>query len=215
MPASFNFSLNLPRVFEALPDCYLVLSPDFVILAVTDSYLKFTSREQVVGNFLFAVFTGQDNQPEAATLRHLKQSLETVLQTKKPDSMPVQPFDLTVPDRPSLKLERYWKPLNTPVLDDQGEVLYILHKVEDVTELIRQSHKPESLDKREEASEALLREAEAIGQMGSYEGDLATLKFRFSNNMYQLLGLEPQSLDPDLDFIDSILHSSFRSSPCR
>ena len=206
MHSSSDFSLNLPPIFEALPDCYLVLSPDFVILAVTDSYLQstFTSREQVVGNFLFEVFTGQDGQPEAETLRHLKQSLQKVLKTKKPDRMPVQHFDLTAPDR--LKLERYWKPVNTPVLDDTGEVLYILHKVEDVTEFIRQSHKPESLTQREEASDALLREAEAIGQMGSYEGDLATLKFRFSNNMYQLLGLEPQSLDPDLDFIDSMTH---------
>ena len=91
MHSSSDFSLNLPQVFEALPDCYLVLSPDFVIRAVTDSYLKsaFTSREQLVGKYLFEVLTGQDGQPEAETLRHLKQSFKKVLKTKKPDKMPV------------------------------------------------------------------------------------------------------------------------------
>jgi light-regulated signal transduction histidine kinase (bacteriophytochrome) len=31
--------------------------------------------------------------------------------------------------------ERYWRPLNTPVLDAKGELLYIVHSVDDVTDL--------------------------------------------------------------------------------
>ena len=33
--------------------------------------------------------------------------------------------------------ERYWSPLNTPVLDAAGKFAWIIHRVEDVTELVR------------------------------------------------------------------------------
>ncbi len=56
------------------------------------------------------------------------------------------------------------------------------------------------------APERLLREAEAVGGTGSYEADLATMQFRFSDNLYRLLGQEPQSFVPTLDWIDSVSH---------
>jgi hypothetical protein len=33
--------------------------------------------------------------------------------------------------------ERYWRPLNSPLLGSDGYVRFILHSVEDVTELVR------------------------------------------------------------------------------
>jgi hypothetical protein len=33
--------------------------------------------------------------------------------------------------------ERYWAPLNSPVLNAAGEVAWIIHRVEDVTEIVR------------------------------------------------------------------------------
>ncbi len=56
------------------------------------------------------------------------------------------------------------------------------------------------------ASERLLREAEAVGGTGSYELDLATRQFRFSDNLYRLLGREPQSFTPTLDWLNSVSH---------
>ena len=56
------------------------------------------------------------------------------------------------------------------------------------------------------ASERLLREAEAVGGTGSYEMDLTTRQFRFSDNLYRLLGQEPQSFTPTLDWLNSVSH---------
>jgi PAS domain S-box-containing protein len=56
------------------------------------------------------------------------------------------------------------------------------------------------------APERLLREAEAVGGIGSYEADLATMQLRFSDNLYRLLGQEPQSFAPTLDWLDSVSH---------
>ena len=33
--------------------------------------------------------------------------------------------------------ERYWKPTNVPVLRPDGSIAYIIHRVEDVTEMVR------------------------------------------------------------------------------
>jgi PAS domain S-box-containing protein len=56
------------------------------------------------------------------------------------------------------------------------------------------------------APESLLREAEAVGGIGSYEADVDTMQFRFSDNLYRLLGQEPQSFTPTLDWLDAVSH---------
>jgi signal transduction histidine kinase len=128
------------RLIEAAPGAYLVLDPDFMIVAVTDAYLRatLTVREQIVGRDLFDVFPDNPNDPAATGTRNLRASLETVLRTAAPHSMPVQKYDIRRPDSEEFE-ERYWKPLNTPVVVD-GEVAYIIHSVEDVTSLVRLQH---------------------------------------------------------------------------
>ena len=125
------------RLLEAAPGAYLVLDPDLVIVAVTDAYLHatLTVREEIIGRELFVVFPDNPNDPAATGTRNLRSSLETVLRTAAPHSMPVQKYDIRRPNSEEFE-ERYWKPLNTPVVID-GEVAYIIHSVEDVTSLVR------------------------------------------------------------------------------
>lgn len=122
---------------EAAPGAYLVLDPDFVIVAVTDAYLHatLTVREEIIGRELFDVFPDNPNDPAATGTRNLRASLETVLRTAAPHSMPVQKYDIRRPNSEEFE-ERYWKPLNTPVVID-GKVAYIIHSVENVTSLVR------------------------------------------------------------------------------
>ena len=52
--------------------------------------------------------------------------------------MAVQKYDIPKPTAEGGGFEeRYWSPLNTPVLDANGVVKYIIHKVEDVTDFVR------------------------------------------------------------------------------
>jgi signal transduction histidine kinase len=128
------------RLLEAAPGAYLVLDPDFRIVAVTEAYLRatLTVREQIIGRELFDVFPDNPNDPAASGTRNLRASLETVLRTAAPHSMPVQKYDIRRPGSEEFE-ERYWKPLNSPVVID-GEVAYIIHSVEDVTSLVRLEH---------------------------------------------------------------------------
>jgi signal transduction histidine kinase len=127
------------RLIEAAPGAYLVLDPELTIVAVTDAYLAATKtvREQIVGRDLFDVFPDNPQDPHATGTRNLRASLETVLATGAPHAMAVQKYDIRRPEAEGGGFEeRYWKPLNTPVLIDE-RVAYIIHAVEDVTHVVR------------------------------------------------------------------------------
>src|SRR5690606_13138780 len=131
---------DLRLLFEASPDVLLVLLPDaptFTMVAATDARLAatHTTREQTIGRSLFEVFPDNPDDPDASGSSNLRASLERVLATRAPDTMAVQRYDIRVPD--GTFVTRHWSPKNIPVLSDTGEVLYILHRVEDVTELVQ------------------------------------------------------------------------------
>jgi signal transduction histidine kinase/CheY-like chemotaxis protein len=131
--------LDFQRLFEASPGLYLVLDPRLRIVAVTDAYARatMTVREDIVGRFLFDVFPDNPDDAGADGESNLGASLERVSRHLVPDTMAVQKYDIRRPEREGGGFEvRYWSPVNTPVLDDNGELAYIVHRVEDVTEFV-------------------------------------------------------------------------------
>lgn len=134
---------NLPeiefqRIFEAVPGLYLVLLPlDLRIIAVSDSYnnATMTKREEILGREIFEVFPDNPDDLAADGVSNLRASLNFVIKNKIPHTMAVQKYDIRNPEG---EFEiRYWSPLNSPVLNNNQEVIYIIHRVEDVTEFIR------------------------------------------------------------------------------
>jgi PAS domain S-box-containing protein len=66
--------------------------------------------------------------------------------------MPIQKYDIRRPDSDGGGFEeRYWSPVNSPVLDGESALRYIIHRVEDVTEFVRTRH----LETQEEIAAAL------------------------------------------------------------
>jgi signal transduction histidine kinase/CheY-like chemotaxis protein len=127
-------------LFEGAPGLYLVLEPDFRIVAVSEAYLQatMTERAAILGRGLFEVFPDNPDDPAADGVRNLKASLYRVLQFKRPDTMAVQKYDIRKPEAEGGGFEeRYWSPRNTPVLGRDGHLAYIIHRVEDVTEFMR------------------------------------------------------------------------------
>jgi PAS domain S-box-containing protein len=129
---------ELRSLFESLPGLYLVLTPDYTIEAVSDAYLKatLTTREAIVGRGLFEVFPDNPGDPQADGERNLRASLERVAARGLPDTMAIQKYDVRRPDG-SFE-EKYWSPINSPLLDANGQLLHIVHRVEDVTDFVRQ-----------------------------------------------------------------------------
>lgn len=129
------------RLFEAAPGLYLVLLPSLTIVAVSDAYLKatLTEREKILGRGLFEVFPDNPDDPSATGTSNLGASLKRVLRNRSPDKMSVQKYDIRRPESEGGGYEvRYWSPVNTPIAGSDGEVDYIIHRVEDVTQLVLQ-----------------------------------------------------------------------------
>jgi PAS domain-containing protein len=119
---------------------YLVLTLALTIVAVSDAYLKatMTKRELILGHGLFEIFPDNPGDPNATGVRNLKASLDRVLTNRVPDTMAVQKYDIRRPESEGGGFEeRYWGPVNSPVLGANGEVTYIIHRVEDVTKFVR------------------------------------------------------------------------------
>ena len=139
MPPNPNAN-DYQKIFDGAPGNYLLLSPDLTIVGVNQCYLSatMTRREEIVGRRLFDIFPDNPEDPHADGVRNLRDSLQRVLALRQPDRMPVQKYDIRRPAAEGGGFEeRYWSPLNSPVLDDRGDVIYIIHWVEDVTEFVR------------------------------------------------------------------------------
>ena len=131
--------IDFEVLFKALPGLYLVLRPDLTIAAVSDAYLNatMTRREDILGQGIFDIFPDNPDDPTADGVRNLRESLQRVLTLRRPDSMAVQKYDVKRPAAAGGGFEeRYWSPINSPVIDGHGDILFIVHRVEDVTEFI-------------------------------------------------------------------------------
>jgi PAS domain S-box-containing protein len=130
-------------LFEGAPGLFLVLeprAPGFQIVAVTEAYLRatMTRRHEILGRGLFEVFPDNPADPAATGTRNLRASLDRVLENRVSDTMAVQKYDIPRPTEDGGGFEeRYWSPVNTPVFDAAGNVEYIIHRVEDVTDIVR------------------------------------------------------------------------------
>ncbi|HEY9691694.1 MAG TPA: PAS domain-containing protein [Oculatellaceae cyanobacterium] len=127
-------------LFESAPGLHLVLTPNFTIVAVSDAYLRatMTKREEILGQGVFDVFPDNPEDPTATGVLNLQSSLLSVLQNKATHTMAVQKYDIPRPESKGGGFEeRYWSPVNSPILGTDGEVRYIIHRVEDVTDFVR------------------------------------------------------------------------------
>ncbi len=128
------------QLFAALPGLYLILSPRLIILDASDEYLAatMTQRDKIVGSALFDVFPDNPADSSADGVHNLRASLERVSRYLKPDVMPLQKYDIRKPSELGGEFEeRFWSPVNAPVLDETGKLKLIIHRVEDVSEFVR------------------------------------------------------------------------------
>ena len=109
------------------------------------AYLKatMTQREKIIGRGLFEVFPDNPDDPKIRGI-NLRASLNRVLQKAEPDTMAIQKYDVRCPD--GAFEERFWSPVNSPVLGDNRRIEYIIHRVEDVTSFVKQQQRQSTGD---------------------------------------------------------------------
>ena len=171
--------LHFRGLFESLPGLYVVLTPDFKIVAVSDAYLQatLTKREEILGRGIFDVFPDNPDDPAASGVNNLRASLARVLKTSAVDTMAIQKYDVRKPD--GIFEERFWSPINSPVFGADRSVEYIIHRVEDVTSFVRKKHadhEPES------SMRARMEQMEAEVYRSAQEVQRANEQLRLANS---------------------------------
>ncbi len=123
-------------LFRQSPSLSIVLDTNFDIITVTDSFLEvtMTSRDTITNKNIFDVFPENPNEENPDSITNLRKSLNSVLENKSTDIVDFIKYDIQKPISEGGGFEeRYWKTINTPILDSKNKVTYIMLLVEDVT----------------------------------------------------------------------------------
>lgn len=168
-------TLDYQRLLESAPEPFLVLdpAPPHKILACTDAYLRAVGmdRSALTGRGICEVFCNEDNEQHRSLRVELLASLEKVLASRQAHQMSVQRYDLPAAGRSAFALEtHFWRAENIPVLSAAGEVLYVMHRVNDVTQL-----------ELARLSESLPAELQHVRQMQESERKLRIYEAALSN----------------------------------
>ena len=104
------------------------------------------SLDTMVGRLIFDVFPDSSTEHEIGVV---KASLQQVLTTRAPHQTDRLRYDLPTLDSNGVSTVRYWQGHNIPVLDEGGQVQYIVQRVRDVTEEVANEARLRVLEKRE------------------------------------------------------------------
>jgi PAS domain S-box-containing protein len=131
---NLNEEINFKSLFEEAPGLIMVLNPSFTILAISDAYVEatYTKREDLFGKHFFDVFQDTKNTTAVA---ETKASLEYVLKNKKPHVIPM--LRMEIKNLAGVLEEKYWNPINKPILTKDNQVQFIVHIVKDLTEFVK------------------------------------------------------------------------------
>ncbi|MFD2247723.1 PAS domain-containing protein [Pontibacter ruber] len=129
--------MDFQKLFLHIPETIVVLSPDLKVLAATDEYLRITmrSRNELIGQDFLEAFPDNPDSNESKNTMLLRQSLERALNTKKVDYLDVLRYDIPKPASEGGGFDiRFWEASHTPVLDEEGNVEFIIQRTSDITD---------------------------------------------------------------------------------
>lgn len=174
-------SNDLISIVQGMPQPYLILDADLVIVAASDAYLALTDRtlDDIVGRSILEAFP--ENPDAAGTVEQglLEVSLRHVLATGKPHEMAVIQYDIPQPGGGFV--QKFWTPVHTPVAGADGKPAFIIQNPMDVTESV--------LKTRE--ADARLRVALHAADLASWEYEPETDLWRRSGAVDVMFGFEP------------------------
>ncbi|MES3018752.1 MAG: PAS domain S-box protein [Bacteroidota bacterium] len=148
------------EIFYNSPATMLIIdidAPHYTMLDVNNAYLSATNttREDLIGKPVFGVFPGNPTDNVSKNIERTIFSFEQTIKNKVPYIMSNYRYDIPIPGTDQFE-ERYWTTSNTPVLNEDGEVIYFIHSPLNVTELYK-------LSEREKAGiEALKHQEEML-----------------------------------------------------
>jgi diguanylate cyclase (GGDEF)-like protein len=161
-PAAAPGGIDFAALFDGSPNPYLLLDPDLTILGCNQAYGQISGRvpQDLIGRYLFDAFPGRPDDPGA---RQLRLSLQYVLANRAAHTLPLIHYAVTraTPDG-EVTEDRYWGATNTPVLNEGGEVILILHNPIEITSLEPEEKELADAGHTEQLNDAIYRRLQAV-----------------------------------------------------
>ncbi len=189
---------DFKTLFEKLPDLYLILDPGLRIVAMSDAYAAATmlDRETAVGKHIFDALPDNPDDSARDAERNSGISFNRVLETGAPDAMVVQRHDVRSPESEGGGfVTRYWSPVNYPLLNADGSVAYVIHRVENVTDYVLLQKEDSAREKATDALRERARRMEAELYSRSRQVAEASTRLKLANT--ELARLYEKSLELD------------------
>lgn len=167
-------------------------------MAVSDAYARatMTRRQDIVGRKIFDIFPDNPDDANADGVRNLKASLERVLATRVVDAMAVQKYDIRMPEAEGGGFAvRYWSPINSPVLEPDGTLAHIIHRVEDVTDFVLLQQREAEGTKLAESLRQRTGQMEA--EIYTRARDVADINFKLKQANGELARLYEKTMELD------------------
>ncbi len=152
-------------LFNSLPgNSYLLQNdaPRYTILATTSGILALLgmTKAELIGKGLFEAFPSNPDDVNDTGEKALRASLLEVTSNKQAHQLATQRYD--VMNEKSEFIERYWKAENIPVISPDGEIVYIIHTTEDITDGVLAGEMKERLKGMENAYNLFMQAPFAI-----------------------------------------------------
>jgi PAS domain-containing protein len=133
--------IDYRAAFKCLPGAVALLSPDLVILDVSNGYLDAAGcgPDRILGRNILEAFPENPRDPDDTGPRDLLASLESVLGTGMPDFISTIRYDVEDQGRPGEFEERYWAIANIPIRDARGQTTMIIHMAQEQTNIVHEA----------------------------------------------------------------------------
>ncbi len=134
-----KWQLEYREIFINSPVAILILDtdgPNYTILDVNEAYLSSTNttREELIGQPVFGAFPANPTDEVSKNIERTIYSFEQAITKKIRHTMYNYRYDIPIRGTTEFE-ERYWTTSNTPVLDEKGQIAYLIHSPMNVTEL--------------------------------------------------------------------------------
>ena len=235
-------AVDYVKLFAALPTPHFVVTAnEYVIVDANTAYLNLfgLAREDIVGRPMLEVFPPSEETLDEHGVPVVLQSFVRARDTGRPDSMPVERYDIADPITGE-PVTRFWSHIVVPVLGEDGRAELLVQRLDEVTDYVRaldREEPPEELAgtpsgrSRNELEAAvftrgrelqLAREAEAqaadaltalteVGRQIAQAADVKELSTVFTGAGLALLGASVGSVAvTDGDFVRIMISPEYR-----
>ena len=134
-------SVDFKKSFEAIPGINILIDTDeprYSVLAITQGLIDIQphafTRNDIINKPFFEAFPQSADVTSLAGEDNIRSSFKYVINNKKQHTLNVQRYE--VPNNNGGFTERWWSAVNNPVLNDDGEVIYIIQSSLEITEQI-------------------------------------------------------------------------------